>query len=73
MTRAVTWSIQYTIPWLLFAEVTGHSQSVAGEVWTGKFYKCGDETSHPHWAAWSPIGEALDFHAPEYFGRLVFI
>lgn len=73
MTRAVTWSIQYTIPWLLFAEVTGHSQPVAGEVWTGNFYKCGDETSHPHWAARSPIGEALDFHAPEYFGRLVFI
>ena len=34
------------------------------------FYKCGDETSHPHWAAWSPIGEKLNFHAPDYFGVL---
>jgi hypothetical protein len=72
MTRPTDWTMQYTIPWLLFAEVAGHGQPTAGDVWTGHFYKCGDETSHPHWAAWSPIGEALNFHAPECFGRLVF-
>lgn len=72
MMRPVTWSLQYTIPWLLFAEVAGRARPTAGEAWTGNFYKCGDETSHPHWAAWSPIGGALNFHAPECFGRLVF-
>jgi hypothetical protein len=61
------------IPWSLFVEVTGHGRPTVGEVWTGNFYKCGDETSHPHWAAWSLIGEVLDFHAPERFGRLVFV
>ena len=68
----VTWSLQYTIPWSLFLDVTGHGRPGAGEAWTGNFYKCGDETSHPHWAAWSPIGGVLNFHAPESFGRLVF-
>ena len=23
--------------------------------WRANFYKCGDDTSHPHWAAWSPL------------------
>ena len=68
----VVWSLQYTIPWSLFIEVTGHGRPTTGDVWTGNFYKCGDETSHPHWAAWSPIGEVLNFHAPECFGQLVF-
>jgi hypothetical protein len=70
--RPTVWSVQYTIPWALFNEVTGAAQPKSGDVWAGNFYKCGDETSHPHWAAWSPIGEALNFHAPEFFGRLVF-
>lgn len=72
MTHPVVWSLNYTIPWSLFIEMTGHGRPTAGDVWTGNFYKCGDETSHPHWAAWSPIGEVLNFHAPERFGRLVF-
>ena len=72
ITRPVTWSLQYVIPWSLFMEVTGHARPTPGDQWTGNFYKCGDETSHPHWASWSPIGEALNFHAPGYFGRLEF-
>ena len=70
--RPVDWSIQYTIPWSLFVEFGGHERPTAGAVWTGNFYKCGDGTSHPHWAAWSPIGESLNFHAPECFGQLLF-
>jgi hypothetical protein len=37
----------------------------------GNLYKCGDKTSHPHWAAWSPIRE-LNFHHPGSFGRFIF-
>lgn len=40
--------------------------------WRGNFYKCGDKTSHPHWASWTPIGEELNFHCPEHFGVLEF-
>jgi hypothetical protein len=42
---------------------------LAGQVWRGNFYKCGDRTSHPHWAAWSPVDE-LNFHLPRCFGAL---
>ena len=48
------------------------SDQPAGGRWRGNFYKCGDETSHPHWASWSPIGEELNFHCPEHFGILEF-
>ena len=68
----IIWSVQYTVPWILLSEVAGAKRPHAGEIWTGNFFKCGDETSHPHWAAWSPIGDALNFHAPEFFGKLVF-
>ncbi len=37
------------------------------------FYKCGDETSTPHYVTWNPVGtERPDFHQPVFFGNLVF-
>ena len=37
------------------------------------FYKCGDETSQPHFVTWNPIGtETPDYHQPAYFGELSF-
>ena len=37
------------------------------------FYKCGDETSKPHFVTWNPIGtETPDYHQPSYFGELLF-
>ena len=68
----VQWTLQFSLPWALFAQYTETARPAAGEVWTGNFYKCGDETSHPHWASWSPVGEVLNFHQPERFGRLIF-
>lgn len=68
----VQWALQYTLPWPLFESCTGAGRPKSGDAWTGNFYKCGDETSHPHWAAWAPVGEVLNFHQPERFGRLVF-
>ena len=70
--QPVLWTVQYTVPWALFSELAGAKRPQPGETWTGNFYKCGDETSHPHWAAWSPIGETLNFHSPEFFGGLAF-
>ncbi|MDO4870099.1 MAG: carbohydrate-binding family 9-like protein [Bacillota bacterium] len=36
-------------------------------------YKCGDFTAQRHYLAWMPIDlESPDFHAPEYFGRMLF-
>jgi hypothetical protein len=68
----VVWFLEYSIPLSLFESYIGETPRPAGERWRGNFYKCGDETSHPHWASWSPIGEELNFHCPEHFGVLEF-
>ncbi len=40
---------------------------------TANFYKCGDETSEPHFVTWNPIGtETPDYHCPEFFGKVYF-
>jgi hypothetical protein len=47
----------------------GKLGKIAGQTWRGNFYKCGNETSHPHWGAWSPVTE-LNFHLPASFGTI---
>ena len=38
------------------------------------FYKCGDNTAHPHFVSWAPINTPQpDFHRPEFFGELRFV
>lgn len=44
---------------------------LAGQIWRGNFYKCADESSHPHWASWSPVDE-FNFHRPNCFGTIRF-
>ncbi len=66
------WIIEYNIPFTVFEAYVGPLSIQSGMVWRGNFYKCGDQTSHPHWSSWSPIGSALNFHQPEYFGELAF-
>jgi hypothetical protein len=64
--RATDWTLRVRIPFALFAHYTGVKPE---NEWRGNVYKCGDETSHPHWMAWSPVS-ALNFHLPECFGTL---
>lgn len=66
-----TWSLAFQIPLDILAAHVGPLRVKAGEVWQANFYKCGDETSHPHWAAWCPVDE-LNFHLPRCFGQLRF-
>lgn len=68
----VTWVIQYEVPLALFETYLGPIGKLGGQAWTANFFKCGDETSHPHWASWSPIGTELNFHQPVFFGFLEF-
>jgi hypothetical protein len=70
--QPLTWEITLRIPLELFERYLGPLDPRPGSRWRANFYKCGDETSHPHWAAWSPIGKELNFHQPRYFGELVF-
>ena len=64
--RATDWSLRYRIPFALFEYYAG---PLTERAWRGNLYKCGDETSHPHWMAWSPLS-ARNFHLPECFGVL---
>lgn len=67
----VEWWLEYFFPFALMERYVGPLAPPAQRRWRGNFYKCGDDTSHPHWASWSPI-ERLDFHQPECFAPLAF-
>jgi len=67
-----SWTLQLFIPFALFEIYLGVLGDPQGQEWTANFYKCGDKTSHPHWASWSPIEGELNFHQPAYFGTLQF-
>ena len=69
---AAVWTIECAVPWEVFEAHVGPVRPVTGTEWQANFFKCGDETSHPHWGSWSPIGEALNFHQPQFFGTLRF-
>jgi len=65
------WDLEFAIPISLFEKHVGSLGDPAGQKWTANFYKCASDTSHPHWAAWSPVSK-LNFHMPECFGSMVF-
>jgi hypothetical protein len=72
ITEPVEWTVEYAVPWRVFERHVGTIDSAGSKNWRGNFYKCADESSHPHWASWSPIGEPLNFHVPAHFGELRF-
>ena len=73
ITKTVHWSLSFFIPFSIFAEFAENFQiPEPGDSWRANFYKCGDKTSHPHWAAWSPVPE-LNFHLPDAFGSITFV
>ncbi len=48
-------------------------KSLSGITASANFYKCGDETSKPHFVTWNPVGtENPDYHRPEFFGKVWF-
>ncbi|MDD2708353.1 MAG: carbohydrate-binding family 9-like protein [Verrucomicrobiae bacterium] len=66
------WMVEYTIPFALFEEFLGPLGSVSGQTWRANFYKCADDSSHPHWASWAPLHGKFSFHLPEYFAPVRF-
>jgi hypothetical protein len=71
-TEPTHWWLQAFIPWGLFEKYMGKVTPVSGQTWKGNFYKCADESSHPHWASWAVVGGELNFHQPQYFGEIHF-
>jgi hypothetical protein len=70
--KAVAWRLSYFVPNELFEAYVGDLGPASARRWRGNFYKCADESSHPHWASWRPIGAKLDFHVPEFFEEIGF-
>jgi hypothetical protein len=71
ITEPVTWFNEFHIPLALLEGHVGPLGDLAGQTWRGNLYKCGDDTSHPHWGTWAPI-EGFSFHVPQYFAPLRF-
>lgn len=65
------WRLGFYIPFTVLKRYIGDFVVIGGTCWRGNFYKCADESSHPHWASWSPVTE-LNFHMPDCFGTLRF-
>lgn len=78
------WSVAVRVPFALVDELLERPATAAqGELvppgepfrversgWRIGLFKCADDAPAPHWAAWAPIGERLDFHQPDTFGKL---
>jgi hypothetical protein len=65
------WTLEFFISFGLIGRYTGSPGDVSWQEWKANFYKCGDETSHPHWGSWQPLPEK-NFHLPECFGSIRF-
>ncbi len=65
--------VEVSVPFDLLSEVSGAKSPRAATTWSGNIYKCSENSSHPHWGAWAPIGERLEFHQPSRFGEFVFV
>ena len=65
------WLLEFHIPLEVFRAYVPLPDCLADRPWRANFYKCGDDTSHPHWAAWAPV-PSLNFHLPDHFGSVEF-
>lgn len=69
----IVWTLEYKIPFNLLEKAAKTERPAPGVIWQCNFYKCADESSHPHWLTWSPVSHPKpSFHLPEYFGILKF-
>jgi hypothetical protein len=71
ITEPVEWTLQLTVPRIVFEPFIGPIGPLSGQTWRANFNKCADQTSHPAWATWNPVSE-LNFHRPQEFGEIVF-
>ena len=61
------WFLTVAIPFRLL----GIAPEALPEKIMANFYKCADDTSHPHYVSWNPIDlPSPNFHCPEFFGEL---
>ena len=71
ITESIIWFLEFSLPFAVLEKYAGLREETKGGIWQANFYKCGNDTSHPHWAAWSAVSE-LNFHLPQCFGNIIF-
>ncbi|MCC6422568.1 MAG: carbohydrate-binding family 9-like protein [Phycisphaerales bacterium] len=72
ITTPVKWQLTASVPLSILESYVGPLSPLSGQTWQGNFFKAAPETSHPHWASWSPITGPLRFHQPQLFGDIQF-
>ncbi|GHV67008.1 hypothetical protein AGMMS49928_03060 [Spirochaetia bacterium] len=66
------WGIDFSIPLSFIQLYVPSFRLESGTTLRGNFYKCGDETKHPHYLVWNPIvSDHPDFHQPKDFGTIL--
>jgi len=66
------WGVEIFISEDFISEIYGIDFTLSPGEMKGNFYKCGDKTPTPHYAAFFPAGSAaLGFHNPACFGKII--
>ncbi|RIX51217.1 hypothetical protein D3P08_17245 [Paenibacillus nanensis] len=66
------WTARLRIPMKWLESLFPDFRPVPGAKLRANFYKCGDETSRPHYGSWSAVySDTPDFHLSEDFGWLL--
>jgi hypothetical protein len=69
----VTWIVACSLSTTLLERYCPVSAPSPHARWRANFYKCADQSSHPHWLTWSPVDYPKPhFHLPQSFGTLEF-
>lgn len=69
----ITWTLQYSLPLEILREYANVTRPDTGVKWRANFYKCANNSSHPHWLTWSVVDKPKpDFHQPKHFGMILF-
>ncbi|MDF2835737.1 MAG: gfo/Idh/MocA family oxidoreductase [Paenibacillus sp.] len=72
LTGETYWEVRFRLSLTWLASLFPTFRPRPGAKMRGNLYKCGDETSYPHYGSWSPVrADAPDFHRSEDFGWLV--
>lgn len=64
------WYLALAVPFEFFKHFYKQDLDLS-QPWQGNLYKCGDNTSHPHYVSWAPVS-ALNFHLPQCFQEFIF-
>ncbi len=73
ISEAKVWTVEYRIPFSVLKNFSVFNKPVQGSTWRANFYKCADNSSHPHWLTWALVDYPKpNFHLPAFFGELYF-